>query len=109
MYCSRCGKQLDPGSSFCPACGTAVLGAVPMASHTLVRPRTGRLIAGVCAAFAFGYGWDISVVRVVATVILFCSAGVAAVAYFILWIVLPEAAYELPARTSNSTPTGTTA
>ena len=109
MYCSRCGKQIDPGSSFCPSCGTAVYGAVPVASHRLVRPRTGRFIAGVCAAFSLAYGWDISLVRVVATVILFCSAGTAALAYFILWIVLPEAPYELPARATNGTPTGTTA
>jgi phage shock protein C len=109
MYCSRCGKQIDPGSSFCPACGTAVYGSVPIASRTLVRPRTGRFIAGVCAAFSLAYGWDISLVRVVATVILFCSAGTAALAYFILWIVLPEAPYELPARTTNGNVTGTTA
>lgn len=107
MYCSRCGRQIEPGSSFCPACGAAVHagGPTPVAASSLVRPRHGRFIAGVCAAFAQAYGWDISLVRVIATVILIFSAGSAALAYFILWIVLPEAPYELPARTT----TGTTA
>lgn len=109
MYCSRCGKQLDPGSSFCPACGTAVYGAAPFVSRTLVRPRNGRMLAGVCAAFTQAYGWDISLVRVIATVILFVSAGTAAIAYFIMWIVIPEAPYELPARVPTNTTTGTTA
>lgn len=103
MYCSRCGRQIEPGSSFCPSCGTAVAGPPQAARSGLMRPRHGRLLAGVCAAFAQGYGWDISLVRVVATVILFISAGLAALAYFILWIIIPEAPYELPARATTST------
>jgi phage shock protein C len=105
MYCSRCGRQIEPGSRFCPACGAAVHPGSPPATSSLVRPRQGRFIAGICAGFAQAYGWDISLVRVVATVILFFSGGTAALAYFILWIVIPDAPYELPARTT----TGTTA
>lgn len=106
MYCSRCGRQMDAGMRFCPACGTAVAGAAAPARSGFMRPRHGRLIAGVCAAIAQGYGWDVSLVRVLATVILFFSAGSAALVYLILWIVVPEAPYELPARIPT---TGTTA
>jgi phage shock protein C len=69
----------------------------------LVRPREGRLIAGVCAAFANGYGWDISLVRVIATVLLFFSVGTVTLVYLVLWIVFPEGQYALPQRSTTGT------
>lgn len=102
MYCSQCGREVGVGSRFCAGCGAGVFGAAPTARRGLVRPREGRLIAGVCAAFANSYGWDISVVRVVATLLLCFSIGTAALAYFALWIFVPEAQYALPARTTGT-------
>ena len=70
MFCSNCGKSIDPTARFCPACGTAVAstGAAyappPPPAQPLFRPRYGRAIGGVCAAFAIHYGWDLSVVRI---------------------------------------------
>jgi phage shock protein PspC (stress-responsive transcriptional regulator) len=34
----------------------------------LRRPRTGRVIGGVCAALAHRFGWDVTLVRVLAAV-----------------------------------------
>jgi len=65
----------------------------------LVRPRYGRVIAGVCAGFAQAYGWDPVIVRLVLVVIAFCGAGTPILAYIIAWIVMPNAPYELPPRT----------
>ncbi len=69
-----------------------------MQPRRLVRPREGRMIAGVCAGFALAYGWDVAIVRLlVALSILF--AGVPLIAYLVAWVVMPNAQYALPAQT----------
>jgi phage shock protein C len=65
----------------------------------LVRPREGRVIAGVCAGFAQAYRWDPIIVRIVLCLIVLCGAGTPIIAYIIAWIVMPNAPYELPQRT----------
>ena len=65
----------------------------------LVRPRQGRVIAGVCAGFAQAYGWDPVIVRLVLCVIALCGAGTPILAYLIAWIVMPNAPYGYPQRT----------
>ncbi len=99
MYCSHCGKEMDPAARFCPACGAAtppiVVGRAPFPGQ-LTRPRYPRMIAGVCSGFALHYGWDLSLVRVVAVCVLMFSLGTAMLAYFLLWIIIPEAPYALP-------------
>lgn len=47
-------------------------------------------VLGVCRRLALNYGWDLSVVRPVTLAILFFSFGIGIVAYFVLWLVLPE-------------------
>jgi phage shock protein PspC (stress-responsive transcriptional regulator) len=53
------------------------------------------MIAGVCAAFARQYGWDLNVTRIV-TAIIICLTGVGAFAYIAAWIIIPEDPYALP-------------
>jgi phage shock protein C len=65
----------------------------------LVRPRQGRVIAGVCAGFAQAYRWDPIIVRIVLCLIALCGAGTPILAYLIAWIVMPNAPYDLPQRT----------
>jgi phage shock protein PspC (stress-responsive transcriptional regulator) len=60
-----------------------------------MRPRNNRMIAGVCAAFARQYGWDLNVTRIV-TAIIICLTGVGAFAYIAAWIIIPEEPYALP-------------
>ena len=59
------------------------------ASGPFVRPRNGRVIAGVCAAVANRFGWDPTLVRVLTVVAAF-FAGAAILIYVVLWIVVPE-------------------
>lgn len=103
MYCSRCGKQLDPSSRFCTSCGSTVnvVGAVPGAQSQsqMVRPRENRMIAGVCAAFAMHYGWDLNLVRIIAAVIIILT-GVGALAYIAAWVIIPEAPYGMPVKSA---------
>ncbi len=58
-------------------------------SAQLVRPREGRVIAGVCAALARRYGWSPTVVR-----LLFLAScllpGPQFVLYLVLWAVIPS-------------------
>ena len=126
MYCTHCGKQIEPGSRFCPSCGQPVPAAteVPFTAQQahgspdfgasgsvppppsgpsfftprtakLVRPRSPRAIAGVCAAFSLYYGWDLVLVRVVTAVVsLFWGVGI--LAYIICWVAIPDGQYALP-------------
>jgi phage shock protein PspC (stress-responsive transcriptional regulator) len=58
---------------------------------TLERPRSGKLIAGVCAGLAQRYGWSTSTVRLV--FVLSCLLpGPQFIAYLVLWLVMPKAA-----------------
>lgn len=98
MFCARCGKPLEPSARFCAACGAAVGASTPppppFAATVLVRPRNNRMIAGVCAAFARQYGWDVTVVRIITAIV--CLSGAGALAYLIAWIIIPEEPYVLP-------------
>jgi len=55
----------------------------------LVRPRDGRRIAGVCAGIAERFGWDPTMVRLVAVLSIFLP-GPQVLAYLILWLVIPS-------------------
>jgi phage shock protein C len=103
QYCSNCGKPLPMDARACPSCGQPVGGAyagpyaVPptMGQRRLVRARSGRMIAGVCQGIANLYGWDVTLVRVMAVLLAFFS-GVGLLGYIIVWVVAPEEAYALP-------------
>jgi phage shock protein C len=55
----------------------------------LVRPREGRMIAGVAAGIARYFGIDATLVRVL-WVLAVCLFGTGLLAYLICWIVIPE-------------------
>jgi len=102
MYCSHCGKQMDPAARFCPTCGAvSQAAAVGHASFPgqLTRPRYPRMIAGVCAGFAQHYGWDLSLTRVICALLIVLT-GIGLFAYLLAWIIIPEAPYTLPERSS---------
>ena len=103
MFCTTCGKSIDPTARFCPACGAAVSPASTTYTYTppppaipLFRPRHPRAIGGVCSAFAVHYGWDVSVVRIL-TVLATLVLGFPLFVYIAAWIIIPdEAPYAIP-------------
>ena len=102
MFCSKCGAKFDPTSRFCPACGAAVSSAPPPPGYSpnaaqLFRPIAGRMIGGVCAAFAIRYGWDITVTRIITALLIVCT-GVGLLAYIAAWIIIPEESYPVSTR-----------
>jgi phage shock protein C len=89
MYCNACGKGIAEDARFCTYCGT-VVGTVPRPKQ-LIRSRSDRKIAGVCAGFAHYLDLDIALVRILWVFITFMSGicpGV--IAYILAWIIVPQ-------------------
>jgi phage shock protein PspC (stress-responsive transcriptional regulator) len=55
----------------------------------LVRPRNGKLIAGVCAALAARFGLPKVLVRL--AFVIFGLVGIGELVYIALWIMIPKA------------------
>jgi len=66
----------------------------------LRRPRTGRVIAGVCAGLAQRFGWNANIVRLL-FVLSFLLPGPQLIFYFIAWIIIPN---ELESTTALHSP-----
>ena len=57
----------------------------------ILRPRTGRMLAGVCAAIANYYNMDATVIRIIYVLLTLFTAFCGLLVYFILMLVIPEA------------------
>ena len=55
----------------------------------LVRPKSGTMIAGVCAAIANRFGWSVGVVRLLTVLSIFLP-GPQFIAYVVLWVLIPK-------------------
>jgi phage shock protein C len=55
----------------------------------LVRPRQGRIIAGVCAGLAMRFGISVTLIRVV--FVIFAVTGAGELVYLLLWVLMPKA------------------
>ena len=58
-------------------------------SRKLVRPREGRMIAGVCAGLAQRFGMSAGMVRLLFLLSLLLP-GTQVIIYLILWILMPN-------------------
>jgi len=56
----------------------------------LIRPKQGRMVAGVCAGLGQFFGIDANIVRIVFAALTVFSAGAAALVYLVAWVVVPE-------------------
>jgi phage shock protein C len=99
MFCPHCGIEIDGSARFCSACGAKASQTRPYQPR-IVRPRSPRLIAGVCSGFALYYGWDVALVRVL-TLVFICLTGVGLLAYLALWVFLPESQYAISSGSSK--------
>jgi phage shock protein PspC (stress-responsive transcriptional regulator) len=56
--------------------------------NALTRPRSGRVLAGVCAGIADRLGWSRTLTRVL-WIVLSLFPGPLWIAYVVLWILMP--------------------
>lgn len=113
--CKNCGASLNGEARFCSTCGTPVEPPQAQASSAqtppaqnyppnyryappsrLIRPRAGRMLAGVCQGLANSYSWDVVWVRVIAVLLAVFGGGIGLVAYLVFWVVMPEEPLALP-------------
>lgn len=60
------------------------------AEKKLRRPRTGRMLAGVCAGIANYFALDPTVIRVAYTLATVFTAFSGVIIYFLLMLIIPE-------------------
>jgi phage shock protein C len=99
MFCPYCGKEFAPEANFCSACGKAPAYQANSPQPRIVRPRSPRVIAGVCSGFALHYGWDVNLTRVLFTVLTIFTFPIGLLLYLAAWIILPDSQYSLPQPT----------
>jgi phage shock protein PspC (stress-responsive transcriptional regulator) len=56
----------------------------------LIRPKDGRMIAGVCAGIGQFFGIDANLIRIAFALLTLLSAGAVALVYLVAWVVVPE-------------------
>lgn len=56
----------------------------------LVRPKKGRMVAGVCVAFANYFNVDVTIIRLVLFFLLLPGGLPGIIPYVICWIVIPS-------------------
>ena len=98
-FCRNCGSNVSEGARFCASCGTET-GFSPATTpvtlrRPLSRPRQGKQIAGVCKGLSLSYGWDVTIVRIVAVLLAVVCFPIGEIAYVIAWVLMPEEPLEL--------------
>lgn len=63
--------------------------------NPLRRPRTGRMLAGVCAGLANFFGLDVSLIRILFALLTIFTAFAGIPIYLIMWIIIPEEKHTL--------------
>ncbi|MBV9573722.1 MAG: PspC domain-containing protein [Acidobacteriales bacterium] len=99
MYCNHCGKLIQDDANVCAYCGKTI--GATVVRKRLMRMRTNRKIAGVCAGFAEYFDLDVTLVRVIWLITAFMPIGLSVIGYLVAWIVMPEEPLLLPASASQ--------
>ena len=61
-----------------------------MGNKRFTRCMSNKMIAGVCSGIANYFGWDVSIVRIVYSILTLCTAFCGGIVYIILWLVVPK-------------------
>jgi phage shock protein PspC (stress-responsive transcriptional regulator) len=108
MICTACQKVIADGSNFCYNCGARQPNGGPIPARPaenrkkLMRSSTDKKLGGVCAGLAAYLDLDVTLVRVLWVLAVFCG-GTGLLLYIVLWIVLPVEVLYVPVVTQNQT------
>jgi phage shock protein PspC (stress-responsive transcriptional regulator) len=94
MICPYCRSENRPGATKCASCASWMVEPPPV--REWIRPRQGRMIAGVCRGLSERFGLPVAAWRL-AFLLSLCLWGMALVVYLALWIAMPNAPLPLPA------------
>jgi phage shock protein C len=100
MYCNACGKAIAEDARYCAYCGS-VLGSWPPPKK-MMRSRTDRTVAGICAGAGHYLNLDVTLVRLMWVLITIVSGifpGV--IVYALAWVIVPEEPEVRPAYASG--------
>jgi phage shock protein PspC (stress-responsive transcriptional regulator) len=92
MYCTSCGTQVQDSVNFCSECGHQTgrtASAPPQAPRRLYRLAYDKKIAGVCSGLARYLDVDVTLIRIAAVAVFFCSGGLVLLAYIAAIFIMP--------------------
>jgi phage shock protein C len=56
----------------------------------LVRPKNGRVLVGVCRAFANYFNIDVTLIRIIWIILLLPGGLPGLIPYLLCWLIIPE-------------------
>ncbi|HSJ95672.1 MAG TPA: PspC domain-containing protein [Myxococcota bacterium] len=89
--CPWCAEAIRAEAVKCRFCGSALESdSMRFFTEPWLRPREGRMLAGVCAGLAEQFGISVTIVRLAFVLGAFFTGGVFLIAYLGLWLAMPE-------------------
>ncbi len=61
-----------------------------MSTKRLTRSTSDKWLGGVCGGIAAYFGWDATLVRLIALVAVLVTLPVSVVAYIVAWVIMPQ-------------------
>mgnify|MGYP005845575275 CR=1 FL=1 len=90
--CPWCAEWIRAEAVKCRFCGSTLeRRSLDFVTDAWLRPREGRVLAGVCAGLAEQFGISVTIVRLAFVLGTLFSGGVFLLMYLGLWLAMPDA------------------
>lgn len=89
--CPWCAETIRSEAVKCRFCGAALEpGSRRFVTDPWLRPREGRMLAGVCAGLAEQFGISLTLVRLAFVLGACFTGGIFVILYLALWLAMPQ-------------------